>query len=146
VNSIVVLTGAGISAESGIATFRASDGLWENHRIEDVATPEGFARNPQLVHHFYNQRRRQPSPQPQSQRASQPPHRRARNQHQPHHKSHQQPSPDRLRKPANREQRALSNCFSFVISAQRCGKNALPAQRLSVDGCPDAEGWLANAG
>ncbi len=59
VNSIVVLTGAGISAESGIATFRASDGLWENHRIDDVATPEGFDRNPQLVHHFYNQRRRQ---------------------------------------------------------------------------------------
>lgn len=59
VNSIVVLTGAGISAESGINTFRASDGLWENHRIEDVATPEGFERNPQLVHHFYNQRRRQ---------------------------------------------------------------------------------------
>ena len=59
VKSIVVLTGAGISAESGIATFRASDGLWENHRIEDVATPEGFARNPQLVHHFYNQRRQQ---------------------------------------------------------------------------------------
>ncbi len=59
VNSIVVLTGAGISAESGIDTFRASDGLWENHRIEDVATPEGFERNPQLVHHFYNARRRQ---------------------------------------------------------------------------------------
>jgi NAD-dependent deacetylase len=58
-NSIVVLTGAGISAESGIQTFRASDGLWENHRIEDVATPEGFARNPQFVHHFYNSRRRQ---------------------------------------------------------------------------------------
>jgi NAD-dependent deacetylase len=59
VKSIVVLTGAGISAESGINTFRASDGLWENHRIDDVATPEGFERNPQLVHHFYNQRRRQ---------------------------------------------------------------------------------------
>lgn len=59
VHSIVILTGAGISAESGIRTFRASDGLWENHRIEDVATPEGFARNPQLVHHFYNARRRQ---------------------------------------------------------------------------------------
>ena len=54
---IVVLTGAGISAESGIATFRASDGLWENHRVEDVATPEGFARNPKLVHEFYNARR-----------------------------------------------------------------------------------------
>ena len=59
VKSIVVLTGAGISAESGIRTFRASDGLWEDHRIEDVATPEGFERNPQLVHHFYNLRRRQ---------------------------------------------------------------------------------------
>jgi len=54
---IVVLTGAGISAESGIKTFRASDGLWEEHRIEDVATPEGFARNPELVQQFYNQRR-----------------------------------------------------------------------------------------
>lgn len=54
---ITVLTGAGISAESGLATFRASDGLWENHRIEDVATPEGFARDPALVHRFYNQRR-----------------------------------------------------------------------------------------
>ena len=54
---IVILTGAGISAESGIATFRASDGLWENHRVEDVATPEGFARNPKLVHEFYNARR-----------------------------------------------------------------------------------------
>jgi NAD-dependent deacetylase len=57
--SIVVLTGAGISAESGIRTFRAADGLWESHRIEDVASPEGFERNPQLVHHFYNQRRQQ---------------------------------------------------------------------------------------
>ncbi len=57
--SIVVLTGAGISAESGIKTFRASDGLWEDHRIEDVATPEGFAANPELVHTFYNTRRRQ---------------------------------------------------------------------------------------
>lgn len=56
---IVVLTGAGISAESGIQTFRASDGLWEEHRVEDVATPEGFARNPDLVHRFYNARRRQ---------------------------------------------------------------------------------------
>jgi NAD-dependent deacetylase len=55
---IVVLTGAGISAESGIPTFRASDGLWENHRVDDVATPEGFARNPALVHRFYNERRR----------------------------------------------------------------------------------------
>lgn len=56
---IVILTGAGVSAESGIATFRASDGLWEQHRIEDVATPEGFARNPALVQQFYNQRRAQ---------------------------------------------------------------------------------------
>ena len=55
--SIVVLTGAGISAESGVQTFRAQDGLWENHRIEDVATPEAFVRNPQLVQQFYNERR-----------------------------------------------------------------------------------------
>ncbi|MCH2189890.1 MAG: NAD-dependent protein deacylase [Gammaproteobacteria bacterium] len=55
---IVILTGAGISAESGIKTFRAADGLWEEHRIEDVATPEGFAADPKLVHRFYNQRRR----------------------------------------------------------------------------------------
>lgn len=54
---IVVLTGAGISAESGIQTFRAADGLWYSHRIEDVATPEGFARDPALVHRFYDQRR-----------------------------------------------------------------------------------------
>ncbi len=54
---IVILTGAGISAESGLATFRASDGLWCDHRIEDVATPEAFARNPKLVHEFYNMRR-----------------------------------------------------------------------------------------
>ena len=57
--SIVILTGAGISAESGIETFRAAEGLWANHRVDDVATPEGFARNPQLVYEFYNQRRRQ---------------------------------------------------------------------------------------
>ena len=57
--SIVVLTGAGISAESGIDTFRASDGLWANHLVEDVATPEGFERNPQLVYEFYNARRKQ---------------------------------------------------------------------------------------
>lgn len=57
--SIVVLTGAGISAESGIETFRAADGLWANHPVDDVATPEGFERNPQLVYHFYNQRRKQ---------------------------------------------------------------------------------------
>ncbi|MBK4715201.1 MULTISPECIES: Sir2 family NAD+-dependent deacetylase [Tenebrionibacter/Tenebrionicola group] len=56
---IVVLTGAGISAESGIRTFRAADGLWEEHRVEDVATPEGFSRDPQLVQNFYNARRRQ---------------------------------------------------------------------------------------
>lgn len=55
--NIVVLTGAGISAESGIKTFRASDGLWENHRVEDVATPEAFAANPALVYQFYNERR-----------------------------------------------------------------------------------------
>lgn len=55
--NVVVLTGAGISAESGIQTFRAQDGLWENHRIEDVATPEGFERDPDLVQDFYNQRR-----------------------------------------------------------------------------------------
>lgn len=56
--NIVVLTGAGISAESGIQTFRAEDGLWEKHRIEDVATPEGFQRNPDLVQNFYNERRK----------------------------------------------------------------------------------------
>lgn len=54
---LVVLTGAGISAESGIPTFRAADGLWENHRVEDVATPEAFDRNPELVLRFYNERR-----------------------------------------------------------------------------------------
>lgn len=54
---IVVLTGAGVSAESGIKTFRDTDGLWETHRIEDVATPEGWQANPQLVLDFYNQRR-----------------------------------------------------------------------------------------
>lgn len=56
---LVVLSGAGISAESGIKTFRDSNGLWENHRIEDVASPEGFARNPKLVLDFYNARRKQ---------------------------------------------------------------------------------------
>jgi len=56
---IVVLTGAGISAESGLATFRGEDGLWEGHRVEDVATPEAFARDPALVHKFYNARRAQ---------------------------------------------------------------------------------------
>lgn len=58
VNSIVVLTGAGISAESGIKTFRAADGLWEEHKVEDVATPEAFVRDPELVMRFYNERRR----------------------------------------------------------------------------------------
>ena len=55
---IVILTGAGISAESGISTFRDSDGLWENHRVEDVATLEGYLRNRQKVLDFYNERRR----------------------------------------------------------------------------------------
>lgn len=55
---IVILTGAGVSAESGIRTFRAADGLWEEHRVEDVASPEGFAANPELVQRFYNERRR----------------------------------------------------------------------------------------
>ncbi|MDX1301789.1 Sir2 family NAD+-dependent deacetylase [Photobacterium sp.] len=57
--SIVILTGAGISAESGIRTFRDQDGLWESHHIEDVATPEGYRRDPALVQNFYNQRRHQ---------------------------------------------------------------------------------------
>ncbi len=57
--SIVVLTGAGISAESGIQTFRASDGLWEAHKIDEVATPEGFKKDPALVQRFYNSRRQQ---------------------------------------------------------------------------------------
>jgi NAD-dependent deacetylase len=56
---IVVLTGAGISAESGLKTFRDSNGLWEKHSIQDVATPEGFERDAQLVYRFYNQRRQQ---------------------------------------------------------------------------------------
>jgi len=56
--SIVILTGAGISAESGLATFRDKDGLWEKHRIEDVVTGEGYRRDPALVHRFYNERRR----------------------------------------------------------------------------------------
>lgn len=56
---LVVLSGAGISAESSIKTFRDNNGLWENHRVEDVASPEGFERNPQLVLDFYNLRRRQ---------------------------------------------------------------------------------------
>lgn len=57
--NIVILTGAGISADSGLATFRGADGLWCGHRIEDVATPEAFARNPALVQAFYNERRAQ---------------------------------------------------------------------------------------
>src|SRR5215212_6333018 len=55
--NIVVLTGAGVSAESGLATFRGPDGLWEGHRVEDVATPEAFGRDPALVHAFYDARR-----------------------------------------------------------------------------------------
>ncbi|TBN06317.1 NAD-dependent deacylase [Hyunsoonleella flava] len=56
---IVVLTGAGMSAESGVKTFRDENGLWEGHDVMEVATPEGFAKNPELVLDFYNQRRRQ---------------------------------------------------------------------------------------
>lgn len=56
---IVILTGAGISAESGLSTFRDAGGLWENHRIEDVATPRAYQHNPELVHNFYNARREQ---------------------------------------------------------------------------------------
>lgn len=59
IRNLVILTGAGISAESGVPTFRADDGLWMGHRIEDVATPEAFARDPALVQDFYNRRRRQ---------------------------------------------------------------------------------------
>lgn len=55
--NIVVLTGAGISAESGLKTFRDNNGLWENHRLEDVATPQAFARDPDMVYQFYNLRR-----------------------------------------------------------------------------------------
>ncbi len=57
ISSIVILTGAGISAESGIDTFRSERGLWEQHKVEDVATPEGFARDPDLVLGFYDMRR-----------------------------------------------------------------------------------------
>ncbi len=65
--SIVILTGAGISAESGLRTFRADDGLWEDHPVEQVATPEGFVRDPALVQRFYDERRQnilaaQPNP------------------------------------------------------------------------------------
>tara|TARA_R100000306_G_scaffold8398_2_gene11715 strand:- start:3042 stop:3497 length:456 start_codon:yes stop_codon:yes gene_type:complete len=56
---IAVLTGAGVSAESGIKTFRDSDGLWEGHDVMEVASPEGFERNPKVVLDFYNQRRKQ---------------------------------------------------------------------------------------
>ena len=58
---VVVLTGAGISAESGLKTFRDSNGLWENHKIEDVATPQAWKANPEIVLEFYNQRRLQAS-------------------------------------------------------------------------------------
>jgi NAD-dependent deacetylase len=57
VNNIVILTGAGISAESGLKTFRGADGLWEGHRVEDVATPDAYGRDPALVHQFYDARR-----------------------------------------------------------------------------------------
>ena len=59
IENIVILTGAGISAESGLSTFRGPDGLWCGHRVEDVCTPEAYARNPALVQAFYNTRRRQ---------------------------------------------------------------------------------------
>lgn len=55
---IVVFTGAGVSAESGLKTFRGDDGLWEGYRVEDVATPEAWARDPEMVQHFYNVRRK----------------------------------------------------------------------------------------
>jgi len=57
ISNIVILTGAGVSAESGLATFRGPDGLWEGHRVEDVCTPEAFQRDPALVHAFYDARR-----------------------------------------------------------------------------------------
>ena len=57
IRNIVILTGAGISAESGLATFRGPDGLWEGHRVEDVCTPQALARDPVLVHRFYDERR-----------------------------------------------------------------------------------------
>lgn len=57
INNIIILTGAGISAESGIGTFRDAGGLWEQHKVEDVATPEAFARDPDLVLRFYDMRR-----------------------------------------------------------------------------------------
>ena len=57
IRNIVILTGAGVSAESGLATFRGPEGLWEGHRVEDVCTPEAYARDPALVHAFYDARR-----------------------------------------------------------------------------------------
>jgi NAD-dependent protein deacetylase/lipoamidase len=57
IREIVILTGAGVSAESGLSTFRGPDGLWEGHRVEDVCTPEAYRRDPALVHDFYDQRR-----------------------------------------------------------------------------------------
>ena len=57
--NLVVLSGAGMSAESGISTFRDAGGLWDRYPVEQVATPEGYARNPELVINFYNERRRQ---------------------------------------------------------------------------------------
>jgi NAD-dependent deacetylase len=57
IRNIVILTGAGVSAESGLATFRGPDGLWEGHRVEDVCTPEAYAHDPALVHAFYDARR-----------------------------------------------------------------------------------------
>ena len=56
---VVILTGAGISAESGVRTFRDNDGLWENHRVEEVATPDAWIRDPSLVWRFYQARRNQ---------------------------------------------------------------------------------------
>jgi len=58
-NNIVILTGAGLSAESGLSTFRDKDGVWTRHDLAEVATPEGFARNPDMVQDFYNARRKQ---------------------------------------------------------------------------------------
>jgi NAD-dependent deacetylase len=57
IRNIVILTGAGVSAESGVATFRGPGGLWEGHRVEDVCTPQALARDPVLVHRFYDERR-----------------------------------------------------------------------------------------
>ena len=57
-SNIFILTGAGISKESGVNTFRDEGGLWENHKIEEVASPEGFRKNPSLVYDFYNKRRK----------------------------------------------------------------------------------------